>query len=530
MNGMNEYLTQISTAARSAVYKRDWATVNACAQEILKHDNMSPEGYFLSGLAEKASRRPDRAAEDFGKALDLDAERYDAAIELAYQYSAARRNGDAARLVAKYEVNLGNSPLYLNMAGTIYSQVGMPERAWPLFQKANALQPGVDMFQNNLATCGMFLGKIDEAKQTYKSLSERFPTHQRYHYQLARLEKATDSTHIEQMKEVIRTTNMPPDRNIFMYYAIGKELEDLEEWDEAFKYIKMAGDAVASVAKYDINTDLRLIDTIMEVCDADWLAERTAVAPTSASGKTPIFLVGLPRSGTTLTERIISSHSNVASVGETQFMQMVVRRESGVESDEKITPAMLEAAAKLDINVIGDGYMNMLSYRLGDEPMFIDKLPFNIFYLGFIAKAYPDARIIHMKRNPMDSCFSMYKQVFTWAYKFSYTLDGLGRFYPAYVRLLDHWQQTLKDRLIEVEYESLVADQEGQTRQIIEKLGLDFEEACLNFDKNVSAAATASSVQVRQKIHSGSVHRWRQYEKQLQPLKEQLENAGVVVE
>ncbi len=174
--------------------------------------------------------------------------------------------------------------------------------------------------------------------------------------------------------------------------------------------------------------------------------------------------------------------------------------------------------------------MDLVNYRLGDESMFIDKLPFNIFYLGFIAKAYPDARIIHIQRNPMDSCFAMYKQVFTWAYKFSYTLEGLGRFYVAYVRLLDHWQQTLKDRLIELEYESLVADQEGQTRELLEKLGLDFEEACLNFDQNVSATATASSIQVRQKIHTRSVHRWKNYANQLQPLKEHLESAGIAVE
>lgn len=527
---MNDYLAQVGAAARNAVYKRDWATVNACAKEILKRDSKSSEGYFLSGLVKKASGRADIAAEDFAAALDLDAKRYDAAIELAYQHSAARRNADAAALVAKYEAKLGNSPVYLNMAGTIYSQIGMPDKAWPLYKKANTLQPGVDLFQNNLATCGMALGNIEEAKRIYEGLSERFPTHQRYHYQLARLETAVDSTHVERMKEVLRSTNITPDKNVFMYYAIGKELEDLEEWDEAFKYFKMAGDAVTSVAKYDINADLRLIDTIIEVCNADWLASGANDTLTQESGRTPIFLVGLPRSGTTLTERIISSHSKVTSVGETQFMQMVIRRESGVESEEKITPAMIEAATELDIRLIGDGYMNMLNYRLGEEPMFIDKLPFNIFYLGFIAKAYPDARIILMKRSPMDTCFSMYKQVFTWAYKFSYTLEGLGRFYPAYDRLVAHWRRILKDRLIEIEYEKLVADQENQTRQLLGKLGLDFEEACLNFDQNVSAAATASSVQVRQKIHSGSVNRWKNYEKQLQPLKEYLENAGIAVE
>ena len=527
---MNDYLSQVSTAARKAVYGKDWATVDACAKEILKHDGQSPEGNFLAGLVEKASGRRAEAAAAFGKALELDAGRYDAAIELANQHCLARRNGDAAALVASYEKKLGNSPVYLNMGGNIYSGIGMPEKAWPLYKKADELQPGIDLFQSNVATCAVFLGKIEEAKEILKRLLERFPAHQRYNYQLAGLEKATDRKHVEQMKKVLRSTNMPPDKNIFMYYAIGKELEDLEEWEEAFKYFKMAGDAVAKVADYDINTDLKLIDKFIGVCNAGWLQDGAIEIATDSSEKIPIFVVGLPRTGTTLTERIIASHSKVRSVGETQFMQMVLRRESGVISDQKMTPEMIEAAAKLDIEIIGDGYMEMLNYKLGDEPMFVDKLPFNIFYLGFIAKAFPNARIVHVKRNPMDSCFAMYKMVFTWAYKFSYTLQGLGSFYPAYMRLLDHWREILGDRLIEVEYEELVTDQESQTRTLLEKLGLEFDEACLNFHENTTAAFTASAVQVREQVHTRSVNRWQNYSTQLQPLRESLENAGIAVE
>ena len=159
--------------------------------------------------------------------------------------------------------------------------------------------------------------------------------------------------------------------------------------------------------------------------------------------------------------------------------------------------------------------------------MFVDKLPFNFLYLGFICKAFPTARIIHVKRNPMDACFAMYKQVFVGAYKFSYSLENLGRFYEAYTRLAEHWRETLGDRLIELDYEELVTDQEGQTRRLLDSVGLDFDEACLDFDKNRSATATASSVQVRDKIHTRSVNRWRNYEAQLAPLAERLESAGI---
>jgi len=527
---MTDYLQQVSAAARQAISRKDWATVNACAAEILKLDDSSAEGYFLTGMLKVAGRQVEEAQRSFTKALELDDGRYDAAMELARLHSAARNNGEAAKLLTRYEGKMQGSPLYLNLAGSIYKQIGMPEKSWPLYARANELQPGIDSIEANLATAAMQMGEIEEAKALFAGLLKRNPNHQRNQLTYARLEKATNRDHIDEMQRILKTANNPPEQNIFMYYAIGKELEDLEEWAEAFRYFKMAGDAVTSVADYDVNTDIQLIDKIIDVCDVDWLHNGAAGVEPSPRSKHPIFIVGLPRTGTTLTDRIISSHSEVASVGETQFMQMVLRRASGVESEEKMTPEMIDATAKMDINIIGGGYMDMLDYRLGDEAMFVDKLPFNILYLGYIAKAFPSARLVRIKRNPMDSCFAMYKQIFTWAYKFSYSLEALGQFYVAYERLLKHWEATLGDRLIEIEYEDLVADQENQTRKLLDHLGLDFEEACLNFDQTKTASATASAIQVREKIHTRSVNRWKNYENELQPLKEHFDKVGIVVD
>ena len=208
---------------------------------------------------------------------------------------------------------------------------------------------------------------------------------------------------------------------------------------------------------------------------------------------------------------------------------MVLRRESGVESVENMNSTMLRALAGRDMGAVAKGYMDSVAYRFGDTPMFIDKLPFNFQYLGFIAKAWPEARIVYLHRNPMDACFSMYKQVFTWAYKYSYSLENLGHYYVAYERLRQHWQRVLKDRLIEVDYESLVSDQEQQTRLLLERLGLPFEQQCIDFDENTAPSATASSVQVREKIYQGSVKNWRHYEAQLAPLQDHLEQAGISV-
>ena len=517
---------RISATARNAARSNDWARVKACAKEILRRNRNSPEGHFLVGLSQKASRRSARAVAAFTRALRLDDKRYDAAVELAGQYLVSGQFAEAVTLLQRYEAQLNHSPRYLDMAATIYTNVGLPDRGWPLYRKANELQPGVDSIQANLAACSVFVGKIDAAKEIYRRLLDKYPNHQRNHYELSRIARATDSTHIEQMKDVLRATNMAAERNIFIYYAIGKEWEDLEQWDEAFKYYEMAGNAAAKVANYDVATDLRLIDKVIEVCDKDWLSLGANQSAANVSGKIPIFIVGLPRTGTTLVERIVSCHSHVESVGETYLMQHVLRRESGVDSVEAMNSAIVEAASKKPVEVIADGYLQAVSYKFGAKPMFIEKFPENFLYLGFIAKAYPRARIVCLKRNPMDACFAIYKQSF---FRYAYTLDDLGPYYVAHDRLRNHWREVLEDRMIEVEYEALVADQEGQTRRLLDRLGLQFEEACLNFDQNITASNTASAVQVREKMHSRSVNRWQHFARGLQPLKTYLENAGIAL-
>jgi hypothetical protein len=228
-----------------------------------------------------------------------------------------------------------------------------------------------------------------------------------------------------------------------------------------------------------------------------------------------------------LTERILTSHSLVESVGESFFIQAIIKRESRVITADTMNPAIVDAVSKKDMRRISKGYLEAITYKFGDRPFFIEKFPENFLYLGFIAKAFPNARIIHLKRNPMDTCFALYKQSF---FRYAYTLEDLGAYYVAYHRLYEHWRDLLKDRMIEIEYENLVGDQEPQTRQLLDKLGLEFEEGCLSFEKNKTASNTASTVQIREKIHGRSVLRWKNYEKQLQPLRARLESAAIEVD
>jgi tetratricopeptide (TPR) repeat protein len=516
----------LSARARAAAQDGGWRTVQACAAEILRQRPNDAEGHFLAGLAARGMNRPGEAVAAFRRTLELDDRRYDAAIELAAQLLALGRHLEALELVEAYEDRLGNSPMYLDLAGTLYSRMALHERAAPLYERAVRLQPDAESLLGNLAACRVYLGQIEEAAQIYESLLARFPRHQRYHYELSKLRRAQGADHVDRMKAVLEATRLPPPRNIFLYYALGKELEDLERWDEAFQYYELAGDAAKSVSPYDVRTDVELIDRIIEVCGAEWLADAPGPEPDAAAA-TPIFIVGLPRTGTTLTDRILSSHSQVESAGESFFMQNAVQFHSGLPPGALMTGEVAAAAARKPIDDIGRSYLQWIGYRLSGKPMFVEKFPENFLYLGFIAKAFPRARIVHLQRHPMDACFAMYKQSF---FRYAFTLEDLGSFYIAYDRLVRHWRALLGERLVELHYESLVADQEGETRRLLGRLGLEFEPACLEFDRNRAAVYTASAVQVRERIHARSVRKWERFARHLQPLRDRLATAGIPVD
>jgi tetratricopeptide (TPR) repeat protein len=518
---VSQSAAQIAAHGRKAAQRREWEVVGRCASELIARNARDPEGHFLAGLAERGARRPRQAAEYFQRALGLAPDRYDAAIELASLYSVRGRHKEAHDLLSRYTPRLQDSPLYLDVAGLAYSAIGLPELAWPLHHRADALQPGVPKFMANLAACGITLGRIEESRALYLKLLEWDPSHHRNHFQLAQLGRAKDDTHLQQMLKLLAGSTSPPTQNIFLQYAIGKELEDLGRWDEAFEHFRQAGDAASSASKYDVAQDVALIDTIIDVCNPDWARQPASKKGVVSARKQPLFIVGLPRTGTTLTERILTSHSQVESIGETLQIEAALCR---MGAGQSMAPGVLRAAAWGDMAQLAADYIDSVQYRFGSKPMFIEKYPENFHYLGFIARAWPDARLLYLRRHPLDACLALYKQPY---FRYAYDLEDLGRYYIAHDRLLKYWRSVLGARLIEVSYEALVSDPEQQVRQLLERLGLDFEPACLEIEKNESASATASAVQIREPIHARSVGRWRHFAQQLDPLKRMLEDAGV---
>jgi tetratricopeptide (TPR) repeat protein len=520
-------IDNLSLAARQAARAGDWRTVSRCAKQILKRDRDSAEGHFLAGQAAKAAGMVDAAEKSFQRALAIDNRRYDAAVELAELYVRLQRNREAVASLQPCVGQLGNSPLYLEMAASAYSRMDLHEEALPLYRRASELQPGIERFRTGLAACNVCLGEVDKARRIYEELLRRHPNHQRFHYELAQLARAADLHHVFQMKAVLDQTALPARENIFLYYAIGKELEDLGLWDEAFEYYERGGNAVKAVSPYNVATDIELIDTIIETCSESWLRSGAQVDTPQGSHPSPIFVVGLPRTGTTLTERIISSHSLVGSVGETFFLPQALRAISGVRSTENLNAEIVRAAAAAAPGDLSSRYVDAVSYKLGKEPMFVEKLPENFLLIGFIVRSFQEHAVIHLRRHPMDACFAMYKQSY---FRYAYSLEDLGRYYVAYDRLMSHWRSLLGDRLIEVSYEDLVANPEERVRHLLNRLSLSFEDACLNFESSRASSRTASAVQVREKMHTRSVNRWQHFERQLVPLQSFLISQGIAAQ
>ena len=283
--------------------------------------------------------------------------------------------------------------------------------------------------------------------------------------------------------------------------------------------------------RYDVAEDEAALAMIARVFDED-LFDRAG--PGFASDR-PLFILGLPRSGTTLVDRIVSAHSSVDSLGEHSSLALAVQRLAGRSTAGEAGPTagkaeLIERSARIDFAELGRQYCRAIDGFGNPAPRLIDKTPLNFLYLGLIRLSLSGARVIHLRRHPLDSCYAIYKTLFRAGYPFSYTLQETGRYYIAYHGLMAHWRKTLPGAFLDVDYEALIADPEGQARRIIDYLGLDWEAGCLQFHRRSGAAATASAAQVRQPIYSTSVGMWRNYARQLAPLARRLREQGIDVD
>lgn len=494
-----------------------------CCRRLLSAKPDLVEAHFLVGLIATELKQTWTAVSAFGSVTQLQPEHGAAWANLARHFMHAGQPARADVALARAVEHEDGNPIVLDTISTVYGLLGDQPEALRWIKKAVDREPRSVPFLVNLANNYMFLGELDKAERAIRKALGIHPGNANAHWVLANLRKATDRQHVEQMERLAADETRNPRSLAFLNYGLGKELEDLEEWEPAFDAFARGAAARRTTLDFDEQSEIEMYDAFSEVFTAQWMEE----GGQGIADDSPIFIVGQPRTGTTLVERIITSHSSVHSAGELKQFGNAVRRLSDYREPTRYSAQLAHDIARVDPEKLGKAYMATTAKFRGSTPRFVDKLPPNYLYLPLILKALPNAKIVHVTRNPMDACFASFKQLFADAYPHSYDQAEMARHHGRYFHLMSTWRERFGDRFLDIAYEDTARHLEPNARRLIEFLELDWEDACLHFHRQSTAVTTASAVQVREPAHTRSIGRWRRYEIQLAPLRAALQEAGV---
>jgi tetratricopeptide (TPR) repeat protein len=517
------------------------ATLNALGTILHKAgENGQAIGYLERAIA----IRPDYADAHFTLANILqlfdrlgDAmKHYDKVLAIEPRNYAAHNNlgtvlqklGHFDNAITLYKYALAINPEFVDACynlGTAYLALDRNEDAIAQSEKALHLDPSRALAHNNIGVALQALGRIDEAGQAYERALQIAPRHAATHLNLAYLRRFTagDSrlAALEKLTEDMAT--LDTDGRIALHFALGKAFSDLGQHERSFGHLRDGNALKRAQLAYDEKDMLSLLERIQTMFTPELMRQKAGSGDPSDA---PVFVVGMPRSGTTLVEQILASHSNVHGAGEIEtFYQAMLRlrQRNGVAA---AFPDMVPEITPDALRDLGSDYVRSIRSVAPAAGRIVNKLPLNFKYVGLIHLALPDARIIHIRRDPMDTCFSCFSLLFSGNQSFAYDLGELARYYRGYAALMGHWRSVLPQGImIEVQYEDLVGDLDGHARTIVDHCRLPWEDACLAFHKTERPVRTASSVQVREPVYRTSVGRWRPYETFLRPLIEAL-NTG----
>ena len=323
------------------------------------------------------------------------------------------------------------------------------------------------------------------------------------------------------MEKKVELTEVPEREKVHFLFSLGKALEDMGNYDESFEYYKRGNDLNRGRTTYDPKAIEALSERLKQFFTEERFRENKDFGNNSNS---PIFIVGLPRSGSTLIEQILASHSKIEGTMELPNIMNIARKLGNSTKDRTAYPEVIENLQGSDLTNLGKSFIDDTQFLRTGKQYFIDKMPNNFSHIGLIKLILPNAKVIDARRNPMDTCFSCFKQLFARGQAFTYDLSEIARYYVNYVNLMNHWDEVLPGYVFKVQHEDLINNQEGVTRDLIDFCEVDFESSTLEFYKTKRAVKTASSEQVRQPINTKGVNHWKNYEAHLNDLKFHLES------
>lgn len=503
--------------------KERFSEAEACLQRACRINPGYAEAYYNLNVACMAQGRFSEAEAALQRALEI---RPDYAMAYYGLGLVLKAQGRLPEAEANLQRALELKPDFAGghyCLGYLFMEQGRSPEAESCFMRALKLEPNYDEARNKLGICYAEQGRFTDAEACYRRGLEINPNDIEARFNLAVIKKVDGADEnlaaLIAIEEAARNNGkkLSGKEAVMLNFALGKAFEDSGNYEKAFPYFLEGARQKRATFDYDPKRTTERFGDIARIFD---VAAMERLNGSGDSSRLPIFILGMPRSGTTLVEQIISSHPDVHGAGELpDLLEIATGAVAGAES----FPDGLPELNRERLAAMGSEYIARLQRRTPEARRITDKMLANFTAVGLIHLMLPNAKIIHVRRNPIDTCLSCFVQLFQGQMEFSYDLSELGRYYVDYERLMEHWREVLpSDAIFEVSYEDIVADQEAQARRLIEHCGLDWNDACLEFYKNKRTVRTASVAQVRQPTYKSSVERWRRYEGFLRPLLDTL--------
>lgn len=502
--------------AEALAARKDWDGAIAAYERVLEQAPNEP--YTLVQLSYMYSLRGNyRRAESFALAAARTGTT-DATV-LAELLPRLRTFNRAEELLACIERAgpLDRIPIPLLIAaGAQLSYLNLPERAIDFLDEARRADPDYPTTLLARTQILTYLGRFDEAGYDVARALGRAPEIAQGYWLRAGLRRQTaERNHVDAIKRELTRTGRTAEDIALLSFALHKELDDLQRYDEAWSALMQGCRARRSRLSYDVGKTKQLFDALSAF-------EPAGVASGDDAGPLPIFIVGMHRSGTTLLEQMLAGHAEVSALGELYDFTSAMRYTTDHHCKGVIDVTLVERARGADLGIAGKRYLDGVAWRLNGSRYFTDKLPSNFLNIGFLAHALPRAKILHMVRDPMEICFSNLRELFSDANPYSYDLTELADYYCRYAALMKHWHSRFPGRILDVEYARLLTEPESQLRRVAEFCGLAFDPAMLELGSRERGVVTASAVQVRGGIQIRDRPKWAPYERWLAPLATRL--------
>lgn len=516
---------QFEIGARMA--RGDWNAAAAAAAGCRAAWPSDSAGWLLGSIAALFADKKDTALALVEERLATVPDDVQCLLQKAECLLALGRRAEALSSANEAALHAANEAVALDAVGTFLVYAAEHSRALDIYDRAVDADPKSVPILGKRAEVHRFLGHFDLSARDHEAVLALSPMNPDALRGLAELQhQSADRNSISTMEAALLAAPAGSEDITTLHYGLAKSYEDLGEYAASWRHLSAASGLQRTRYRYDSAHEHALIQRI--------IAGFRNVEPVAAdtTGEQPIFIVGLPRTGTTLVERILGNHSQVHSAGElaalSEAIGAVIEQSGQVLSEGWL--GFASALGDLDGAAIAREYLARSRSRRGDRPRFSDKQTANFFYCPLILRAFPNARIVHLTRHPLAACHAIYKTRFYGTFTFGNDLGELGDFYVDYRRLMAHWHTILPGRIMDVAYEDVVTQLEPTTRRLLNYVGLPFEEACLEFHRNPAAIMTASSVQVRRPIYESSLHLWRNFAAELAPVRARLEAAGIPVD